>query len=246
MSFREDLTATAVAQWEWFGKDTKRGDHFILPDGKTTSAPSTHGKANPRKETVEPYASRIADYWLAIGSADYNRLVKQYAPHKGRLDGTVDIAWSAAFISYCMQMAGAGASFPYAGGHAVWMTKSIANRAAGKLNAPLVGYRPGELPLTPGDLIGRPRQAGVTYDNAVAKGWFVSHSDIVVEVDPARRLAFTIGGNVGQTVSRAQVSVNAAGALDDDGGWIVHIQNNIAKTPGAPAPAIAAAEAKVG
>jgi hypothetical protein len=52
--------------------------------------------------------------------------------------------------------------------------------------------------MQPGDLIGRPREEGVTYDNEVAKGWFVSHSDIVVEIDKANKVAYVVGGNVGQ------------------------------------------------
>jgi hypothetical protein len=227
MAFRDELVKRANEEWVWFGKDETRKDHYIDPTGKTTFDQATAGKANPRKETVVPFADRIHDYWLAIPSADYNKLVKENAKSLGKLDGTVDLAWSAAFISYCMQKAGAGTSFPYASGHAVWIVKSIKNRQDNKLKAALVGYKPGELPLEVGDLIGRPREAGVTYANAVKKGWFESHSDIVVEIDTAKRKAYTIGGNVGQTVSRAEVSIKTTGELDDDGGWIVHIKNNI-------------------
>lgn len=247
MSIRGALVARAIEQWEWFGKDEGRADKYIGPDGKTTTNKQTNGKANPRKETVEPYSSRVADHWLAISSKDYDNLVKKFAKEKGKLDGTVDLAWSAAFISYCMQMAGAGTAFPYAPGHATWMIKAIKNKADKKLKAALVGYKPGEIALTVGDLIGKPREAGVTYDNAVAKGWFVSHSDIVVEVDPAKKVAYVIGGNVGQSVSKAKVKITADGKLNDDGGWIVHIQNNIkAAKPAAGAPSATASEFKVG
>jgi hypothetical protein len=223
MSIRNALINQAITQWTWFGEDEGRADKYVTPGGKTTTD-KTKGK---RKETVEPYSSRVADYWLAISNADYDRLVKAYAKEQGRLDGTIDLAWSAAFVSYCMQMAGAGTSFPYAPGHATWIVKSIANRQAGKLNAPLVGFKPGEIPLVAGDIIGKPREPGITYKNAVGKGWFIAHSDIVVDVDPAKRTALVIGGNVGQSVSRTKVSISADGKLDDDGGWIVHIQNNI-------------------
>ena len=113
---------------------------------------------NRRKETVEPFSSRVANYWLGIPSKQYDDLVKKFAKAKGMLDGTIDLAWSAAFISYCMQMAGAGSAFPYSSGHATWMVLSIKNKRNGKLKASLVGFRPGEIPLKPGDLIARPRQ----------------------------------------------------------------------------------------
>lgn len=247
MSFRDDLVERAKSEWKWFGNDEGRQDHFVGPDGKTTKHKKSGGHANARKETVEPYSSRVADYWLAIPTKDYKRLVKLYAKSKGKLDGTVNIAWSAAFISYCMQLAGAGSSFPYAPGHATWMIKSIKNRTDGKLKAALVGYKPGEIALEPGDLIGRPRVAGVTYENAVAAGWFESHSDIVVEIDRAKKVAHVIGGNVGQTASKSEVKTTGDGKLRDSGGWIVHIQNNIvASTATSTAEAMTPAEAKVG
>ena len=227
MTFRDTLVGVANKEWQWFGKDLTRADKFIGPDGKTTFSKGTKTKPNPRKETVEPYNTKIGDYWLAVPTASYNRLVKNYAKAKGKLDGTVNIAWSAAFISYCMQKAGAGTSFPYETGHATWMVKAIRNWQDKKINAALVGYEPGKLPLQPGDLIGRPREAGVTYKNAVKKGWFLSHSDIVVEIDVAKRRAYVIGGNVGQSCSKSEVKIDKDGKLTDPGGWIVHIQNNI-------------------
>jgi hypothetical protein len=245
MSFQDELVARALEQWERFGRDEGRDDKFIDPDGKTTKNKTTNGVPNPRKETVEPFASRVANYWLAIPSKQYDDLVKRYAKAKGRLDGTIDLAWSAAFISYCMQMASAGSSFPYSSGHATWIVLSIKNKRNKKLKAALVGYRPGETPLRPGDLIARPREAGVTYDNAVAKGWFISHSDIVVEIDKENKVAYVVGGNVGQSVSKAKVTIDSDGKLDDPDGWMVHIRNNIA----IKAPLVASlptSEARVG
>lgn len=245
MAFRDALISAAAAQWTWFGKDTGRDDHYVDAAGKTTGAKKTGGVANRLKETVEPYSSRVADYWLAINSADYNKLVRDHAKAKGKLDGTIDLAWSAAFISYCMQMAGAGAAFPYAPGHATWIVKSIANRQAGKLRAALVGYKPGEIALQPGDLIGRPRETGITYANAVAKGWFIAHTDIVVDLDRAAGIAHVIGGNVGQTVSKSEVAISANGGLVATDRWFVHIQNNI-PGPNPAAVAVPTADARVG
>jgi len=233
MSFQDDLIDKATQQWEWFGKDLDRNDKYIEAYGKTTLKRQTDGKTNRRKETVEPYAGRVGDFWLAIPTKDYKRLVSNFAKHKGKLDGTVDLAWSAAFISYCMQVAGAGTAFPYASGHAAWIVASIRNRQQNKLKAALVGYQPGEEPLRVGDLIGRPRgkDIGLAYNQAVAKGWFESHSDIVVDIDIAHRRAFVIGGNVGQSVSKCEVKIGADGKLIDPDGWFVHIRNNITLRP---------------
>jgi hypothetical protein len=219
MSFAGRLITKANSEWEFFGKDEGSSDKFVKVGG---------GKK--RKETVRPYEDRIADYWLSISEAEYKRLMKAYKPSSGRLDGTLNIAWSAAFISYCMQIAGAGLEFPYSPGHATWIVKSIKNRNANKLGAPLVGYRPGEKVVAVGDLFGNPREDGIDYDNAPSKGWFLSHSDIVVEIDIDARKAFTIGGNVGQSVGRKTFALDSSGKLKANSSVMVHIQSNITGT----------------
>lgn len=50
---------------------------------------------------------------------------------------------------------------------------------------------------------------------------------MVIEVDQTNKKAYVIGGNVGQSVSKAEVNVTADGRLDDSYNWLVHIQNNI-------------------
>ena len=219
MSFDDTLIETAAKEWEFFGKDEGSNDKFVKVNG-----------VNKRKETVKPFEDRVADYWLSIPQSDYKRLMEAFTPSSGRLDGTLDIAWSAAFISYCMKTAGAGADFPFSSGHATWIIKSIKNRKAGRLAAPLVGYKPGEMEVKLGDLVGNPRESGVTYDNAVSKGWFLSHTDIVVHIDRAAKKVFTLGGNVGQSVGRKTFSLTDLGALASGSGLMVHIVNNIAGT----------------
>lgn len=215
--FRDHLVNRATAEWEYFGKDKGDDDHQIKIKGISTD-----------KETAEPFATRVGDYWLSIDAKDYANLVENFAKKKGKLDGTVrKLPWSAAFISYCMQMAGAGTEFPYAPGHATWIVKSIKNKTAKKTSAPLVGYRPGEEVVKIGDLVGNTRKKGVTYDNAVATGWFISHTDIVVEVDTAAKLFRTIGGNVGQSVSQKTFNLDKDGKIASGSGLLVHIRNNI-------------------
>ncbi|OQP85673.1 hypothetical protein BTR14_14495 [Rhizobium rhizosphaerae] len=216
MSFIDAVKAIAFKEWEFFGKDEQGSDHFV------------HGAP---KETVEPYASRIGDYWLSIPSDDYDQKVKQYAPKLGKLDGTIRVLpWSAAFISYVMQSAGAGHAFPYSSGHYTWIRKAIENAAAQKHFAPLVGYPLSSYPLQVGDLIGGPRgeYSKLHYEDVLKTGWFKSHSDLIVEIDREKRKAYAIGGNVGQSVARTEVDLDADGKLaDGKRPWFVHIRNNI-------------------
>jgi hypothetical protein len=223
MSFITQLVKVLEEEWKWFGKD--------LADGTDKKVNGT------AKEAVEPFAGRIGDYWLTIPTAEYDDLVKKFAKDLGKLDGTVrKLPWSAAFISYSMQKAGAGSQFPYSAGHAKWIIKSIKNRQSGKTKAALVGFRTNEFPLRVGDLVGAPRESGVTYDNAVAKGWFTSHTDVIAKIDLPNRRAYAIGGNVGQSVARTELRIDANGMLTDTSrAWFVHIRNNIAQLPPGPA-----------
>lgn len=158
---------------------------------------------------------------------------KGFKPTSGRLDGSVDIAWSAAFISYCMQIAGVGTEFPYSSGHTTWIVKSIRNGNANKMSAAIFGYRPVEMMLALGDLVGRGRgdDANVGYHQAVAKAWFTSHTDIVV----ARKKFFTIGGNVGQSLGKKEFTLDADGMIAKSNGLVFHIVNNITGRIASPA-----------
>ncbi len=135
-----------------------------------------------------------------------------------------------------MQKAGGGNQFPYSAGHAKWIVRSIKNKQEGKTKAALVGYKTDELALRVGDLVGAPRESGVTYKNAVAKGWFSSHTDVIVEIDLANKRAYAIGGNVGQSVARTALKIDGNGMLTDTSRpWFVHIRNNIELKPAGPA-----------
>lgn len=219
MSFIDKLVSRATLEWDFFGRDQGSADHYAVDAVDHSQKP---------KEQAQPFNDRVADYWLSISDSDYKRLMKAYKPSSGRLDGRLNIAWSAAFISYCMQHAGAGTEFPYSPGHATWIVASIRARNANKLAAPLVGYKPGEMEVNLGDLVGggRGADAGITYDQASAKGWFLSHTDIVVEIDRINKKVRTIGGNVGQSVSRKEFPIDQNGKLTSSG-LMVHIRNQI-------------------
>lgn len=214
MSFKSGLLDVVNAEWEFFSKDLAGHDIKI-------------GGVN--KEAVGKFSGRVADYWLAIPAASLASLVKQFAKAHGRLDGTINLPWSAAFISFCMKTAGAGVAFPYSSGHATWIAASIKNQLAGRTDANLVGFRPGDKPVEVGDLIGYTRdERPVDFDNAATIGFFKSHSDIVVDVDRAQGRLHTIGGNVSQSVARKTLSIAADGTLTDvPDTCIVHIRNNI-------------------
>jgi len=124
-------------------------------------------------------------------------------------DRMTDEAWSAAFISYIMKKSGAGSDWKYSPSHSTYIVDSIKNRKENNSN-PFKGYKPEEVKLEVGDLVGKARQSGVDYDT---KGNYKSHTDVVVNIKDG--IADTIGGNVSNSVYLTKVPLNASGKIDN-------------------------------
>jgi len=121
----------------------------------------------------------------------------------------VSEAWSAALISYLMKKSGAGNDFKYSPSHSVYLREAIKNRKENNAN-PFKGYKPEEMPIAVGDLVGRPRQTGVTYDTTSP---YLSHSDMVIGIKDG--FADTVGGNVSNSVKITKVPLTADGKIDN-------------------------------
>ncbi len=160
------------------------------------------------------YAARVGTYWNVLGKS-----------HTGQ----DDIAWSAAFVSWAMKSAGAEGNFPYHQRHGNYIHAAIANKRANKLSAPIVGYRTADWAPRVGDLIGKGRgtTADMTYDRAAETMKYESHVDVVVEVGDGA--LYAVGGNVGQTVARTKVALDAKGRIrnPDADRWFVVIAVNL-------------------
>ena len=157
------------------------------------------------------------------------------------IDG--DYAWSAAFISYVMRLAGAGSSFPYSETHSDYIDAAARHDPGVALVAePVTTYAP-QL----GDLIclwrgGQPK----TFDELPA-GRFPGHCDIVVAIKPG--LLDVIGGNVENAVSMKYIPVTADGHLampdgtviDPDHHWFVVLKVLYQRDGSSPPATISAA-----
>jgi hypothetical protein len=124
-------------------------------------------------------------------------------------DRMTDEAWSAAFISYIMKKSGAGSDWKYSPSHSTYIVDSIKNRKENNSN-PFKGYKPEEVKLEIGDLVGKARQSGVDYNT---KGNYKSHTDVVVNIKDG--VADTIGGNVSNSVYLTKVPLDANGKIDN-------------------------------
>jgi hypothetical protein len=207
---REAMVAIALREWRLFGQPVAEG---------------------PPDETVKPERApglwqRVGEYWwlgLDAGSPESGWTGKHdgsgqlFSPQD---DG--DYAWSAAFVSYVLRIAGAGARFPYAADHAVYIN-AAKRMAMGSAEPWLVfAERPEAYAPLPGDLIcfGRGPARGLRYDDLPTAALFPAHCDIVVDTtQPGRIMA--IGGNVRDAVTATYVPVTPDGRLASPEGGVL-------------------------
>jgi hypothetical protein len=209
---REAVVAIAMREWRLFG------ENIADPEADATRI------SKPERE--QGLWQRVGEYWwlgLNAGSAESNWTGK----HDGNgavfspdIDG--DYAWSAAFISYVMRIAGAGQRFPYSGDHADYI--NAARRVSlGETKTWLVSAeRVQDYAPQPGDLVcfGRGKAKGLRYEDLPTPALFTSHCDIVVDTSLPGRIA-VIGGNVEDAVTMNYVPVGADGKLATQEGIVL-------------------------
>ncbi len=207
---RAAVVAIALREWRLFGETVNDDGH------------ESPGK--PERE--EGLWQRVGEYWW-LG-------LNRGAPEvgwTGKHDGTGKIfppeddgafAWSAAFISYVMRIAGAGAAFPYAADHAVYINEAKRMRLGQARGWLVTAERPALYAPRPGDLIchGRGSAASLTYDDLPTPALFPSHCDIVVDTSHPGTIS-VVGGNIGDAVTMRHVPVTAEGRLARPGGMVL-------------------------
>ena len=226
---RQAVVAIALREWRLFGQTVAN------PAGEATRV------IKPERE--EGLWQRVGEYWwlgLNAGSPESAWTGK----HDGNgavfspdIDG--DYAWSAAFVSYVMRIAGAGPWFPYSADHADYI--NIAKQmATGATSGWLVtAERPEAYAPLPGDLIctGRGSAGSLRYDDLPAPR-FPAHCDVVVDTSVPGQIA-VIGGNVDDAVTMKHVPVTPDGKLAGPDGvvldtrypWMVVLRLLVGGTP---------------
>lgn len=195
MEFVSRLQNYCEKEWESFGKQEFDVDMKMIHKG--------------HQEFESGESERIGEYWQRLG---YN------------IDGRDrDWPWSAAFVSFMEYLAGAGTFFHYSIRHADYMNQAIRDRD--NKMALYNGYRINEVPIKIGDILGYSRAgANVNYDNAIQKGRYTSHSDIVVDVSDT--LVTIIGGNVHDSVSKRYYKLTDGKLESDAQPWVCHMSFN--------------------
>lgn len=221
-SARERMLRIAEAEWrDW---------------GATVIHPGQAPVASPESRTDN--FPRVLAYWLAVpdeeGAIARNRA--RYREGSGALWS--EPAWSAAFISYVMRMAGVDSrEFPPSAAHAFYIDALIADAARFPDAAPFVPHEPGAYAPRVGDLVCADRSDAPIRSwraRAADQGRFrPMHCDIVMRVRPGRVEA--IGGNVRDSVSLLRFPTDPAGTLlpREPGGatWFAVFENRLGRLP---------------
>ena len=200
MSFRTDLLAQAVAEFDAMG------------GAKEPGASSSQSAAKTEKARA-----LIAKYWMeGLGRSATNAASEISAR----------TAWSAAFISFCvrkaLQKSGNAAVFDFSASHSVYIGQSLRNDFGAVPKPAFYGEPPtgiGKVKLAVGDIVGWSRTANIaSYEDALAAAratpqpkTYYSHCDIVIDVSNGK--ATLIGGNVSNSVSKSSVNLDADGCV---------------------------------
>jgi hypothetical protein len=207
---RADAIAIALREWRLFGETLDSDQAEARPE----RAPADKPERRPG------LWERVGEYWwigLAPGSPESAWTGKHDA--RGTVFPAADdesYAWSAAFISYVMRIAGAGDRFPYAANHATYVNAAAAGRSPILHAYPAAGYAPQR-----GDLIcyGRHWAARLRFSDLPTGFVWPGHCAIVVAVEPSTLLV--IGGNVDDAVTMTRVPIGADGRLTDPAGQVL-------------------------
>ncbi len=223
---RTDAVAIALREWRLFGQP--------VDDDPPETRPIPPPDQKPEREPG--LWERVGEYWW-IGQAPEEREAAWTGMHDA--DGTVfearrdsEFAWSAAFISYVMRIAGAGGDFPYSPNHSTYI-----NAAVSGSTSVLRAYAPQSYAPALGDIIcmGRGRSSGLRFADLPTAASFPAHCDIVVLV--ASGSLSVVGGNVDDAVTMKHVPVSASGLLTGPDGrvldtrypWMVVLKVNYAR-----------------
>jgi hypothetical protein len=212
---RDAVVAIALREWRLFGSPVDDDP----PDTRPPPLP------DDKPEREQGLWQRVGEYWwlgMNAGSPEA-AWTGEHDAHGNVFPASIDgqYAWSAAFISYVMHIAGAGRAFPYSASHSTYI--NIAKQMALQQTSGwiITAERPESYAPQPGDLIceGRGSAKALHYDDLPA-GPFPGHCAIVVDTSVPGTIS-VIGGNVDDAVTMTHVPVTPDGKLATPDGQVL-------------------------
>ena len=213
---RADTVAIAMREWRLFGSK--------IDDRPPQDRPPPQ-QPQDKPERQPGLWERVGEYWWIGLAAPPNQQPPREEYWTGKHDDLGRVfpasedgryAWSAAFISYVMRIAGAGPRFPYSPNHATYVNAAAAHRSPILQAFPPNSYAP-----RPGDLIcfGRDEARNIKFSDLPTTSTWPGHCAIVVDVEPGT--IAVLGGNVNDAVTMTHVPVTETGTLADPDGVVL-------------------------
>ena len=211
---RASAVAIAYAEWRAWGQVVYDGD----PRNEGPVDPNTKAERQPG------FWQRVGLYWW-LGMNESNPTAAWTGEHDASgiifaPDNDGSFAWSAAFISFVMRMAGAGPAFPYSESHSVYINAAVEETQSHLGQYAIQAEPPNAYAPVVGDLIcfGRNGAANLTYAQ-LPTGRFTGHCGIVVAKTTGQ--ISIIGGNVEDAVALTHVPVTDQGLLAEPDGTVL-------------------------
>jgi len=215
---RSAAVAVAMDEWRLWGNrvDDTGGAGYVQAD-------ATMGERQPG------LWQRVGEYWWeGMNAGDPTSRWTGKHDGEGRVFSVPEngqYAWSAAFISYVMRIAGAGPDFPYAPDHATYINAAARHQAHGLLDA----EDPASYAPRLGDLACFPRDEArsLTFADLPTSDSFPAHCGIIV--GGGAGTVSVVGGNVDDAVTMEHLQTNASGELQGNSeNWFVVLRVNYA------------------
>lgn len=217
---RTDAIAIAMREWRLFGQPV----HDEQPGSEPPPLP------DQKPERMPGLWQRVGEYWFESqdAAAKESAWSGKHDEFGLEFDAANDAtyAWSAAFISYVMRIAGAGDRFPYSSVHSDYINLARMQSMQGNGMWVVSALPPATTAPQPGDLIctSRATKVPLRFEDLPTANAFPSHCDLVVATQPGQLTV--IGGNVEDAVSMKHVPVTAAGLLTEPDGSVVDTRYN--------------------
>ena len=216
---RADAVGIAMSEWRAFGQ--------LVDDDPPHTRPPLPADQMP--DRMPGMWQRVGEYrWLGqnADSAEagwtsmHDASGSEFPPEQDD-----DFAWSAAFISYVMRIAGAGDHFPYAASHYVYINAAAREALGRDQGWVITARRPGDYAPALGDIIctGRDRAEHMRFERLPARP-FPAHCDIVVASAPG--VLSVVGGNVDHAVTMKHVPISSDGRLTTPEGTLIDTRYN--------------------
>lgn len=206
---RTDAVAIAMDEWRLWGMGVDDNDGAGYVQNDATMAERQPG-----------LWERVGEYWwegMNAGAPEALWTGKHDAQgNVFPVSANGDYAWSAAFISYVMRVAGAGAAFPYAPDHATYINYA-ARAARGEVSDPLlIAEDPAAYAPRLGDLVcfGRGEARDLRFQDLPTAQIFPAHCSIVVAGGTGK--ISVIGGNVDDAVTMEHLNTDSQGKLGEN------------------------------